>query len=200
MIDSSVLFLTALAYLLGSVPFGLLLTKGAGKGDIRDIGSGNIGATNVLRTGSRPLALATLLLDGGKGALAVWLASWLSADQLITGWAGLAAMLGHCFPVWLRFSGGKGVATGLAALAAISWPAGLVMAVVWLTMAALFRISSAAALTGWLAAPLWLFWQGPDGLVLPVFLMALLSWLRHHENIRRLLAGTEAKMGRRKKD
>lgn len=200
MIEAGLLIPVGLAYLLGSVPFGLLLTKWAGKGDIRDIGSGNIGATNVLRTGSRGLALATLVLDGGKGALAVWLVAGVSGDQLLAGWAGLAAMLGHCFPVWLRFSGGKGVATGLAALAAVSWPAGLVMALVWLGMAALFRISSAAALTGWLAAPLWLFWQGPDGLVLPVALMALLSWARHHQNIRRLLAGTEAKMGRRKKD
>jgi glycerol-3-phosphate acyltransferase PlsY len=200
MIEPGLLMVIGLAYLLGSVPFGLLLTKWAGMGDIRDIGSGNIGATNVLRTGSRQLALATLLLDGGKGALAVWLVSVVSGDQLLAGWAGLAAMLGHCLPVWLRFSGGKGVATGLAALAAISWPAGLVMVLVWLLVAALFRISSAAALAGWLAAPLWLFWQGPDGLILPVTLMALLSWLRHHQNIRRLLAGTESRMGRRKKD
>lgn len=200
MIEPGLLMVIGLAYLLGSVPFGLLLTKWAGMGDIRDIGSGNIGATNVLRTGSRQLALATLLMDGGKGALAVWLVSVVSGDQLLAGWAGLAAMLGHCLPVWLRFSGGKGVATGLAALAAISWPAGLVMALVWLLVAALFRISSAAALAGWLAAPLCLFWQGPDGLILPVTLMALLSWLRHHQNIRRLLAGTESRMGRRKKD
>lgn len=185
--------LVLLAYLLGSIPFGLLVTRLAGIGDIRQIGSGNIGATNVLRTGSKKLAVATLLLDGGKGALAVWLALiMLDGDSAASGWAGLAAMLGHCFPVWLKFKGGKGVATGLAALAAASWPAGLVMACVWLAMSLVFRISSLSALTGWLAAPLFLLWQGPAGLVWPVGLMAALSWIRHHQNIRRLLDGTEA--------
>lgn len=180
-------------YFLGSVPFGLLLTRLAGLGDIRSIGSGNIGATNVLRTGSKPLALATLLLDGGKGAIAALVfGQWGTAAGLL---AGISAVLGHTFPVWLRFKGGKGVATTLGTTLALAWPAGLAACALWLGMAAAFRISSLAALTALAALPL-LMWgiAGPlhaaAGLAL-----ALLGFLRHKDNIHRLLAGTEPRIG-----
>ncbi|MBV9656144.1 MAG: glycerol-3-phosphate acyltransferase, partial [Acetobacteraceae bacterium] len=147
----------ALGYLCGSVPFGLLLTRAAGLGDIRAIGSGNIGATNVLRTGNRPIAAATLVLDGAKGAAALLLARWLAGPEAAP-WAalaaGLGAVLGHLFPVWLRFRGGKGVATGLGVLLAAWWPVGLIACAVWLAGARLARISSVGALLAFAAAPL----------------------------------------------
>ena len=142
-----------LGYVLGSIPFGLLLTRIAGLGDIRGIGSGNIGATNVLRTGRKGLAAATLVLDGLKGAAAVWLAFALVADQEVSLLAGLAAVLGHLFPVWLKFKGGKGVATGLGVLIAASWPVGLVACAVWLIIAFVARLSSLAALAAFAVAP-----------------------------------------------
>jgi glycerol-3-phosphate acyltransferase PlsY len=181
-------------YLLGSIPFGLLLTRAAGLGDIRRIGSGNIGATNVLRTGRKGLAALTLLLDGGKGAAAVLLAGLWGPDMAIM--AGGGAMIGHLFPVWLGFRGGKGVATGLGIILALSWPVGLIAAAIWLSAAFLFRYSSLAALLGSAAAPVaaW-FLAGRQKAEMALFL-ALLIWLRHHANIRRLLAGTEPRIGR----
>lgn len=183
----------ASGYLLGSVPFGLLLTRMAGRGDIRSIGSGNIGATNVLRTGSKPLALATLVLDGGKGALAALVfGQWGTLAGLL---AGVAAVLGHNFPVWLKFKGGKGVATTLGTTLALAWPAGLAAGAIWLVMAAVFRISSLAALAALAALPLLM--GGFAGLQHAVagLALAVLGFVRHRDNIRRLLAGTEPRIG-----
>jgi glycerol-3-phosphate acyltransferase PlsY len=184
-------------YLLGSIPFGLLLAFGSGLGDVRRIGSGNIGATNVLRTGRKDLALATLLLDGGKGAAAVLLAAaWGGQAASLT--AGAGAVLGHLFPVWLRFRGGKGVATGLGVLLGAAFWAGLAACAVWLATAKLTRISSAAALAAFAAAPL-LVWGMTDGqhAVLALFI-SVVVYFRHRENIRRLLKGTEPHISARK--
>jgi glycerol-3-phosphate acyltransferase PlsY len=186
----------ALGYLLGSIPFGLLLTRSAGLGDIRKIGSGNIGATNVLRTGKRGLALATLLLDGGKGAAAVFIGG--AFGPTIALGAGIAALFGHLFPVWLKFKGGKGVATGLGVLLALDWRMGAVACATWLAMAFLFRISSLAALTAFALAPVaaW-FLLGPTAAGFVAF-AALCIILKHHANIARLLKGEEPKIGRSK--
>jgi glycerol-3-phosphate acyltransferase PlsY len=184
-------------YLLGSIPFGLLLTRAAGLGDIRRIGSGNIGATNVLRTGNKGLALLTLLLDAGKGAAAVLIARhYWGPDMAIM--AGGGAMIGHLFPLWLGFKGGKGVATALGVLLALAWPIGLIACAVWLAAAFLFRYSSLAALLAVAAAPLaaWILWDR-ERWIMPLFL-AVLVWLRHHANIRRLLKGQEPKIGKGK--
>jgi len=187
------LLVFALGYLLGAIPFGLLLTRAAGAGDIRSIGSGNIGATNVLRTGRKDLAAATLLLDAAKGAAAVLLAG-LFAPQAVT-IAALGAFVGHIASFWLGFRGGKGVATFLGALVALYWPAGLAACAVWLGAAAIWRYSSLAALLASLAAPLllWAFGRGDQALVMA--LMAALLWWKHSENISRLLAGAESRIG-----
>jgi glycerol-3-phosphate acyltransferase PlsY len=179
-------------YLLGSIPFGLVLTRLAGLGDIRNIGSGNIGATNVLRTGSKALAAATLLLDGGKGALAVLLAGTMGQDMAVL--AGGGAMVGHCFPIWLRFKGGKGMATALGILIAIAWPVGLLACLTWLAAAALFRYSSVAALTAIALAPVYAWYLADPQRAKLAALIAVLVWIRHHENIRRLLKGEESKI------
>lgn len=180
-------------YLLGSIPFGVVLTRLAGLGDVRKIGSGNIGATNVLRTGNKPLAAATLLLDGGKGAAAVLLASRFGPDAAVL--AGGGAFLGHLFPVWLRFKGGKGVATGLGVLLAVAWPVGALACLTWLAVAALTRYSSLAALVSFLASPLYAWWlDRPQILELALFLTVLI-FVRHHANIRRLLTGAESRIG-----
>ncbi|MBV8868831.1 MAG: glycerol-3-phosphate 1-O-acyltransferase PlsY [Acetobacteraceae bacterium] len=189
-----VLFL-GLGYALGSVPFGLLLTRAAGLGDIRGIGSGNIGATNVLRTGRKGLAGATLLLDGGKGAAAVLLTAWLGGPQAGL-WAGGGAVLGHLFPVWLGFRGGKGVATGLGVLLAIAWPVGALWCAAWLATARLARISSLAALVAFALAPLFAWALASGGVVKLSLAIAVLVFVRHHANIRRLLAGQEPRIGR----
>lgn len=182
----------AIAYLLGSIPFGLLLSRLAGLGDIRRIGSGNIGATNVLRTGRRGLAAATLLLDAAKGAVAVLIAQHFGPDMAAI--AAAAAVIGHMFPVWLRFRGGKGVATGLGALLALAWPVGVLACLVWLAVAALFRYSSLAALAAFLASPaLAWFLADPQRAELALFI-AVLVFLRHHANIRRLIRGEESKI------
>jgi glycerol-3-phosphate acyltransferase PlsY len=186
----------ALGYLLGSVPWGLLLTRAAGHGDIRAIGSGNIGATNVLRTGSKGAAAATLLLDGGKGALAVLLARALTGEDAGQV-AGAAAFLGHCFPVWLGFKGGKGVATFLGILLAAHWPLGLLACALWAATAALARISSLAALVAAALSPLAALLLGRADLVLLCLLLAAVILLRHRSNVARLLAGTEPRIGRR---
>jgi len=185
-------------YLLGSLPFGLLLTRLAGLGDVRKIGSGNIGATNVLRTGSRSLALLTLLLDGGKGALAVVLAGELGVHATAPSpvlFAGIAAMLGHVWPVWLRFRGGKGVSTALGVLLALSWPVGLIVAGIWLLTAWLFRWSSLAALVAAAAAPGWMLVFGDTAQTWTAGLLALLVWWRHRENMVRLWRRQEPKIG-----
>ena len=190
-----VLAALALGYLLGSIPFGLLLTQAAGLGDIRAIGSGNIGATNVLRTGRKGLAAATLILDGLKGFAAVWLATRFGPLAAIA--AAVGAVIGHMFPVWLRFKGGKGVATTLGVMWGLSWPVGAITCVAWLAIAAVFRYSSLAALLsiviGAVAAWLTIDWRS----ALAITLLAPLVWVRHHENIARLLNGTESKIGQR---
>jgi acyl phosphate:glycerol-3-phosphate acyltransferase len=191
--------LCLLGYLLGSIPWGLLLTRAAGLGDIRKVGSGNIGATNVLRTGNKTIAAATLLLDALKGAAAVLIAHAL-ADRNVALAAGLAAVIGHMFPVWLRFKGGKGVATGLGVLAAASWPVAIGACVVWLLVAKFARISSLAALAAFAAAPVLGAIFDNLSVVKLAFTIAVLVFLRHHENIRRLLAGTEPHIGQGKGD
>jgi acyl phosphate:glycerol-3-phosphate acyltransferase len=182
-------------YLLGSIPFGVLLTRAAGLGDIRAIGSGNIGATNVLRTGRKGLAAATLLLDALKGAVAVLIFRILGPHGAEY-WAGLGAVVGHLFPVWLGFKGGKGVATSYGVLIAIAWPVGLAAGAIWLIAAALLRISSLAALVSFAAAPFLAYGLADAGTVELSVLIALLVFARHHANIRRLLAGTEPRIGR----
>ncbi|MFT8243940.1 glycerol-3-phosphate 1-O-acyltransferase PlsY [Roseomonas sp. BN140053] len=186
--------------LLGSIPFGLLLTRAAGLGDIRAIGSGNIGATNVLRTGNKALAAATLLLDGLKGAAAVWIAAaWLGPQGgAVAGLAAIGAVLGHCHPPWLGGRGGKGVATALGAFLALGWPIFLTAAAVWLLVAKLTRISSAGGMAGMLAAILPAAWIGGAPLATPVAAIALYVVSRHRANIERLLAGTEPRIGQGK--
>ncbi|MEJ0015412.1 MAG: glycerol-3-phosphate 1-O-acyltransferase PlsY [Acetobacteraceae bacterium] len=185
-----------LGYLLGSIPFGLLLTQAAGLGDIRRIGSGNIGATNVLRTGNKGLAAATLLLDAAKGALAVLLAAGLGGREAVL-WAGIGAVVGHAFPVWLGFRGGKAVATAYGVLIAAAWPAGLCAGAVWLAVAALARISSLAALASFAAAPILAAILADAAAVKLALVIAVLVFVRHHTNIRRLLAGTEPRIGQK---
>ena len=185
-----------LGYLLGSIPFGLLLTRAAGLGDIRAIGSGNIGATNVLRTGNKGLAAATLLLDAAKGAVAVLLAGWFAGHDGVM-WAGIGAVLGHAFPVWLGFRGGKTVATSYGVLIAAAWPVGIAAGAVWLAMAAIFRLSSLAALVSFAVAPIFAFLLADAAVVKVALAIAVLVFVRHHTNIRRLLAGSEPRIGHR---
>ncbi|MBL8552613.1 MAG: glycerol-3-phosphate 1-O-acyltransferase PlsY [Hyphomonadaceae bacterium] len=187
-------------YLLGSIPFGLVLTRLAGLGDIRAIGSGNIGATNVLRTGRKDLALATLLLDAGKAGAALLIARAFWGPE--AGFAaGGAAFLGHCFPVWLGFKGGKGVATFFGVLFAGAWPVGIAAGLGWLLTAALFRISSLGALVAALVAPIaaYLLNAGPWAVGFCALLAALIYW-RHAPNITRLLKGEEPRIGAKKKE
>ena len=181
-------------YLFGSVPFGLVLTRLAGLGDIRGIGSGNIGATNVLRTGNKSLAAATLLLDAAKGAFAVGVFRYLGPPDAAV-WAGLGAVIGHLFPVWLGFKGGKGVATALGVLLAIAWQVGLAACAVWLIVFAITRISSAASLAAFVAAPVAAVFLTPGPIAWLAAAIAALVWARHHENIGRLMAGTEPRFG-----
>ncbi|HEX2580348.1 MAG TPA: glycerol-3-phosphate 1-O-acyltransferase PlsY [Dongiaceae bacterium] len=185
-----------LGYMLGAIPFGLVLTRLAGTVDIRTIGSGNIGATNVLRTGRRDLAVLTLLLDGAKGALAVWLAGRFGGNYgaLL---AGLGALLGHFFPVWLGFRGGKGVATGFGVFLALAWPAGVLALLTWLAVALLWRYSSLAALIAMLLAPVYMAILSTREAALAALLFACLIWMRHYENLRRLLTGREPKIGQK---
>jgi glycerol-3-phosphate acyltransferase PlsY len=181
------------SYLLGSIPFGLILTRLAGLGDIRQIGSGNIGATNVLRTGNKALAAATLILDGAKGAVAVLLAQHLyGPDAAVI--AGAGAFLGHLFPVWLKFRGGKGMATTIGICLAIAWPVGLITCAVWLLVALLFRYSSLAALIAVAAAPVAAWFLANHQTAGLALFLAVVVWLRHHENIGRLLRGQESRI------
>ncbi|MBL8582452.1 MAG: glycerol-3-phosphate 1-O-acyltransferase PlsY [Rhizobiaceae bacterium] len=183
----------AFGYLLGSIPFGLLITRFAGLGDVRNIGSGNIGATNVLRTGRKGLAAATLLLDALKGTAAVLLAGLHSPEAAMV--AGLGAFLGHLFPVWLGFKGGKGVATYLGVLAGIAWPVGLGFAAAWLAIAFLTRYSSLAALVATLFVPLDFFFLGQNLLGVMFAAMTAIVFFKHRANISRLLAGKESRIG-----
>lgn len=185
----------AFAYLLGSIPFGLLLAKVTGAGDIRKIGSGNIGATNVLRTGRKGLALATLLLDGGKGAVAVLIARQFGPDCAAV--AGLGAVIGHIFPVWLRFKGGKGVATAIGVHLALAWPVGLMVCATWLLVAAVFRYSSLAALVAIVLSPVYALWLADGQRAEIAGIIAILVVVCHRENIGRLVAGTESRIGRK---
>ena len=198
MAATGIIITAVLAYLAGSLPFGLVLTRLAGKGDIRAIGSGNIGATNVLRTGSKGLALATLLLDGGKGAAVVMAVAWFGGDPLAVGIAGLMAVVGHCFPIWLKFQGGKGVATCVATFAAFDIRLGLVFVALWIGTAAITRYSSLAALVATMGCSIAAVWlQVPMPVTLAVITMSGISWARHHANIGRLLTGQESRIGQK---
>lgn len=182
-----------LGYLLGSIPFGVLLTRAAGAGDLRKIGSGNIGATNVLRTGRKGLAAATLLLDMAKGAAAVLLAAaFLPGTEAL---AATAAFIGHCYPVWLKFRGGKGVATLMGVVLALYWPSGLVYAAVWLGLLAIVRISSVSGMSAAISAPVSAAFFGRIDLVLMLLALALIVLWKHRENIDRLLSGAEPRVG-----
>lgn len=187
---------TILGYLLGSVPFGIVIARLFGLGDLRSIGSGNIGATNVLRTGNKPAALLTLVLDSGKGAAAVLLARYFAGDTAAM-LAGGAAFLGHCFPVWLGFNGGKGVATFLGTLLALHLPLGLGGCAIWLLTASISRISSLSALLAAAVAPILAWAMGRLELVPVCLFIAVLIFIRHKTNISRLLNGTEPRIGRK---
>ena len=187
-------FAAALAggYLLGSIPFGLVLARLAGLGDIRKLGSGNIGATNVLRAGSKLLAALTLLLDGGKGAAAVLIAQAYGTDMAVT--AAVGAVVGHLFPVWLKFNGGKGVATTLGVLLAIAWPVGVSACLTWLAAALVFRISSLAGIVALAASPFYADWLADAQRVELVAFLAVVVIARHAANIRRLVKGEEPRI------
>jgi glycerol-3-phosphate acyltransferase PlsY len=186
-----------LGYLLGSIPFGLLLTRAAGLGDIRKVGSGNIGATNVLRTGHKGLAAATLLLDALKGVVAVLIARQLG--ELAAVGAAAGAVLGHMFPVWLSFKGGKGMATALGVMWGLAWPVGAIACAAWLAFAAVFRYSSLATLLSVVVAAIAAWFLTDSRAAMLLTLLVPLVWARHHQNITRLLAGTEPKIGQRGK-
>lgn len=186
----------AIGYLFGSIPFGVVITRVFGLGDLRKIGSGNIGTTNVLRTGSKTAAAATLILDGGKGAIAVLVARWLAAEDAAQ-FAGLMAFLGHCFPIWLKFKGGKGVATFLGLMLALAWPVGIACCLTWLATALISRISSLSALVSAASTTVWVLVLGYGQAALLGILVTLLVFWRHKENITRLRAGTEPKIGKK---
>jgi acyl phosphate:glycerol-3-phosphate acyltransferase len=184
-----------LGYLLGSIPFGLVLTRLAGGGDLRAVGSGNIGATNVLRTGRKGLAAATLLLDGAKGAVAVFVAQYINPDYGVLGAA--AAFFGHCYPVWLGFKGGKGVATYAGVALALLWPVGLVYAAVWIGTLAITRYSSLSGLLAAIAVPVAVAWWGNVEVAALFIALTLVVVWKHRDNIGRLLAGTEPRVGQK---
>lgn len=193
---STLLLWAVIGYLLGSVPFGLVLTRAMGLGNLREIGSGNIGTTNVLRTGSKPAAALTLLLDAGKGAAAALAARYLAGEDAAQV-AALMSFVGHCFPVWLRFQGGKGVATFLGLMLALSWPAGIACCLSWLAAAGLSRISSMGGLISAASAPIWAILLGyPHGALLSALLALVVLW-RHKANITRILAGEEPRIGQK---
>lgn len=182
-----------LGYLLGSIPFGVLLTRAAGAGDLRQIGSGNIGATNVLRTGRKGLAAATLLLDAAKGALAILLSDYLFPGHGVV--AAAAAFLGHLYPVWLNFKGGKGVATLMGIVLALHWPSAIVYAVLWIGLLATVRISSVAGMLAAISAPVSAAFFGKFDIVLLLLALGLLVLWKHRENVDRLMSGTEPRIG-----
>ena len=191
--SGNIAFVIGIGYLLGAIPFGLILTRLFGAGDLRTIGSGNIGATNVLRTGRKGLAAATLLLDMAKGATALCIARMIVPELALIG--GLAAFLGHCYPVWLKFKGGKGVATMLGITLAFNWIIGLIFAGLWLGALALSRMSSVGGMTAAVVTPIatWVIFEWHPAKILA--LMAIVVLWKHRENINRLIAGTEPKVG-----
>jgi glycerol-3-phosphate acyltransferase PlsY len=193
----ALLLVAGLSYLLGSIPFGIVITRALGLGDLRQIGSGNIGATNVLRTGNKGAAAATLVLDAAKGGIAVLIARATVGEDAAQV-AALASFLGHLFPVWLGFKGGKGVATFLGTLLALAWPVGLAACATWLAVAAVSRISSLSALVATASAPVWLVLFDRAGMAALAVLLAALVWYRHSANIARLRAGTEPRIGGKK--
>jgi acyl phosphate:glycerol-3-phosphate acyltransferase len=193
MLYTQLLAALAFGYLLGSIPFGLLITRAAGLGDVRNIGSGNIGATNVLRTGNKGLAALTLILDALKGTAAVLIAGIYGPELALA--AGFGAFLGHLFPVWLGFKGGKGVATYLGVLAGLAWNVALVFAALWLAVAFIMRYSSLAALVASVAVPLTLFYLGLVDYAALFAVMTVIVFIKHRANISRLLAGTESRIG-----
>lgn len=194
---AGLIFWAVAGYLLGSVPFGIVISRLFGLGDLRQIGSGNIGATNVLRTGNKLAAALTLILDSGKGAAAVLIARLLAGEDAVQ-LAGFAAFLGHCFPVWLRFKGGKGVATFLGLLLAYAWPVGLAACATWLVTALVMRISSLSALVAATLVPVWASILGYPESVLMTLALATLIFIRHRPNIERLVAGEEPRIGGKK--
>lgn len=199
LIESAALTLllwAGLGYLIGSVSFGMIITRVLGLGNLRDIGSGNIGATNVLRTGSKPAAVLTLLLDGGKGAVAVIAARMLTGEDAAQA-AGLMAFVGHCYPVWLKFKGGKGVATFLGLMLALAWPVGIAACLTWLVTAAVSRISSLSALVAAASATFWMIFLGHGTTFVLGILVTLIIFWRHRDNISRLRARTEPKIGKK---
>jgi acyl phosphate:glycerol-3-phosphate acyltransferase len=193
---ATLIIVAALAYGLGSVPFGVVITRILGLGDLRSIGSGNIGATNVLRTGNKGAAAATLILDAAKAGVAVLIARWLVAEDAAQ-LAGLSAFMGHIFPIWLGFKGGKGVATFLGTLLALSWPVGLACCGVWLLMAAAFRISSLAALTAAGTSTIFMVFLGEGRMLFLGIFLTIVVYLRHLSNIQRMKNGTEPRIGRK---
>lgn len=197
MIYQNLIIAAVLGYLLGSIPVGLLLTRAAGLGDIRNIGSGNIGATNVLRTGNKGLAAATLILDAAKGAVAVLAARWFLGEEAAM-MAGIGAFLGHVFPVWLKFNGGKGVATYIGVMLALNWMVGLIFCATWLFIAFAQRFSSLAALTAGATAPIFAYVVSGLELAAAAGVLSIVLMFRHWQNIIRLWKGTEPKIGSEK--
>lgn len=193
---TTIIAVASIAYLMGSIPFGMVIVKIMGLGNLREIGSGNIGATNVLRTGNKLAAFLTVVFDSGKGAVAVLLAGYFFGQTAVQ-IAGLFAFLGHLYPIWLRFNGGKGVAVFLGILLAINFWVGLATCLTWLVTAIIIRISSASALVASLLAPVWLYLIDTRSGVLFVVIMTQLIWVKHKENIKRILKGTEPKIGKR---
>jgi len=193
---SGLILWAVLGYLLGSIPFGIVIARALGLGDLRKIGSGNIGATNVLRTGNKPAALATLILDSFKGAAAVLIARQFAGEDAAQ-LAGLCAFLGHCFPVWLGFKGGKGVATFLGLLLGLAFPLGLAACATWVVGALLTRISSASALLAAALAPVWAWVLGYPSMVVLCVVLAVIVWGRHHANIARIVRGEEPRIGKK---
>ncbi|MBK1793005.1 glycerol-3-phosphate 1-O-acyltransferase PlsY [Devosia sp. WQ 349] len=191
-------YAVGLGYLFGSIPFGLILTRAAGLGDIRQIGSGNIGATNVLRTGNKKIAALTLILDALKAVVPILLARHFWGEDAAR-IAAVGAFFGHCFPVWLGFKGGKGVAVMIGSLLALAWPVGLIFCAVWLLLAYVRKISSLAALTAAATAPIFAYLFVDAGLAIVVLILALLLFFQHRENIARLIKGTEPRIGGSKK-
>lgn len=196
MFSLSILYALVGGYLLGSIPFGLLITRLTGQGDIRKIGSGNIGATNVLRTGRKDIALITLLLDAGKAGVAALIFNHFFGMPIGL-FAGAAALIGHCFPIWLKFKGGKGVATFFGCLLATAWPIGLIAGAVWLVCAFITRISSLSALAAAGSAPLIAFMMGQTQIAIMAAVLAVIIYIRHGENIGRIIKGTESRIGKK---
>jgi glycerol-3-phosphate acyltransferase PlsY len=196
MFSMPILYALIGGYLLGSIPFGLLIARATGQGDIRKIGSGNIGATNVLRTGRKDIAFITLLLDAGKAGIAALIFNHVFGAPIGL-FAGAAALIGHCFPIWLKFKGGKGVATFFGCLLAVALPIGLIAGAIWLVCAFLTRISSLSALAAAGSAPLIALLMGYPNVAIMAAVMALIIYIRHAENIGRILKGTESRIGKR---